>query len=182
MHRFSAKCRVYYGAWYAQRYGYASGWQRCRWRRSLSTEAYRTRVEPILKKREGHTRCVVCLRRMCGLNLQPLAPGNAGYTEDQSRRNFENVSKQDAGQTRIEHSACTRWRTTAAETFSIAAAGSSARSDAEWKILAEWVRRQAYGTVTAPLRFGTSPTGMRVTSLRVAASIAETVFEPALAT
>lgn len=112
---------------------------------SLDFEFYRTRVEPIfLKKREGHTRCVVChSSNVRAFNLQPLAPGTTVYTEDQSRRNFENVSKlvmpgkpessvlllhplaHDGGGD-VFHSGGRQFRT---------------KDDAEWKILAEWVRQ-----------------------------------------
>src|SRR5262245_58097622 len=58
-------------------------------------EFYRTRVEPIfLKKRPERTRCVVCHssgRR--AFNLAPLKAGSTSYTVEESRRNFENVSK-----------------------------------------------------------------------------------------
>jgi len=62
---------------------------------SLDFATYRSKVEPIfLKKREGHARCVVC--HAGGNNafrLQPLAPGATAWTEEQSRQNFEAVSK-----------------------------------------------------------------------------------------
>ena len=62
---------------------------------SLDFATYKSKVEPIfLKKREGHARCVVC---HAGANntfrLQPLAPGATAWTEEQSRQNFETVSK-----------------------------------------------------------------------------------------
>src|SRR5215813_4021093 len=62
---------------------------------SLDFEFYRTRVEPIfLKKRPEHTRCVVCHsggRR--AFNLLVLPAGATSYTMEQSRQNFESVSK-----------------------------------------------------------------------------------------
>lgn len=62
---------------------------------SLDFATYKAKVEPIfLKKREGHARCVVC---HAGANnafrLQRLAPGATTWTEEQSRQNFEAVSK-----------------------------------------------------------------------------------------
>jgi hypothetical protein len=56
---------------------------------------YRSRVEPIfLTKKEGHTRCVVChAESNNAFNLQKLAPGATAWTEEQSRRNFEMISK-----------------------------------------------------------------------------------------
>jgi hypothetical protein len=65
----------------------------------LDYEFFKTRVEPIfLKKRsDEHARCYVChqVSRHGGgpLSLEMLPPGASFWTEDQSRRNFEIVSK-----------------------------------------------------------------------------------------
>jgi len=61
---------------------------------SLDFETYKTTIEPIfVKKRVGHARCVACHSASNnGFKLQPLAEG-ATWTEEQSRRNFESVSK-----------------------------------------------------------------------------------------
>jgi hypothetical protein len=62
---------------------------------SLDFATYRSKVEPIfLKKREGHARCVVCHAGSGNaFRLQPLAPGATTWTEEQSRQNFEFVSR-----------------------------------------------------------------------------------------
>src|ERR1700681_1071922 len=68
-------------------------------RPSLDYEFFKTRVEPIfLKKRfPDHARCYVChqISRHGGgpLSLELLSPGMSFWTEEQSRRNFEVVSK-----------------------------------------------------------------------------------------
>ena len=65
----------------------------------LDYEFFKTRIEPIfLKKRsEDHARCYVChqISRHGGgpLSLEMLPPGMSFWTEDQSRHNFEVVSK-----------------------------------------------------------------------------------------
>src|SRR5579871_582547 len=61
---------------------------------SLNFEEYRSRVEPIfLKKRPGHARCVVCHEaNNSGLRLQ-ARPQTGTWTEEQSRKNFESVSR-----------------------------------------------------------------------------------------
>jgi hypothetical protein len=65
----------------------------------LDYEFFKTRVEPIfLKKRsEEHARCYVChqVSRHGGgpLSLEMLPPGMSFWTEEQSRHNFEVVSK-----------------------------------------------------------------------------------------
>ncbi len=61
---------------------------------TLDYEVFKTSVEPIFaKKRAGHARCVACHSAANNtFRLQPLAEGSA-WTEEQSRRNFESVSK-----------------------------------------------------------------------------------------
>ena len=61
----------------------------------LDYETFRTRVQPILTSaRKGNARCTACHSRAGGNSfLEPLAPGTTGYTEDQSRRNFERVRR-----------------------------------------------------------------------------------------
>jgi hypothetical protein len=55
---------------------------------------YKSRVEPIfLKKRIGHTRCVVChAESNNAFRLEKLTPGSAAWNEEQSKRNFATVS------------------------------------------------------------------------------------------
>ena len=59
----------------------------------LDFQTYRTRVEPIfLKKRPGHARCVVCHEaNNSAFRLQPMPPAGGMWTEEQSRKNYENV-------------------------------------------------------------------------------------------
>ena len=62
---------------------------------SLDYEFFKSRVEPIfLKKKPGHTRCYVChAESNNALRLEKLSPGAKLWTEEQSRRNFETVSR-----------------------------------------------------------------------------------------
>ena len=62
---------------------------------TLDYDFYKARVEPIfLKKKAGHTRCVICHSdNNSAFQLEHLAPGAKSYTDEQSRRNFEMVSK-----------------------------------------------------------------------------------------
>ncbi len=55
--------------------------------------AYKVDVEPIfLKQRPGHARCYGCHSEgNRAFHLERLSPGNTEWTEEQSRRNFENV-------------------------------------------------------------------------------------------
>jgi hypothetical protein len=62
---------------------------------SLDFETYRTKVEPIfVKKRSGHARCVACHEASNNaFKLEPRAPGATSWTEEQSRKNYETVSR-----------------------------------------------------------------------------------------
>ena len=61
---------------------------------ALDYNFFKTRVQPIfLKKREGHSRCVVCHGGANNaLHLAPLAPGATNWDEEQTRNNFAAVS------------------------------------------------------------------------------------------
>src|SRR5947209_3024054 len=56
---------------------------------------FKANVQPIfLKKRPGHTRCIVChAGANNAMRLTPLNPGATDFTEEQSRTNFETVSR-----------------------------------------------------------------------------------------
>jgi hypothetical protein len=62
---------------------------------SLDFDVYKTRVEPIFSKhREGHARCVVCHSASNNaFKLQEWKPDTTAYTEEQSRLNFQMISK-----------------------------------------------------------------------------------------
>jgi hypothetical protein len=61
----------------------------------LDYEYFKNKVEPVfLKKRAEHTRCVVCHAESGNaLKLVALPAGSNSWSEDQSRQNFETVSK-----------------------------------------------------------------------------------------
>ena len=56
---------------------------------------FKARVEPIfLKKKPGHTRCVVChTESNNAFRLEKLLPGATSWKEEQSRANFEMASR-----------------------------------------------------------------------------------------
>jgi hypothetical protein len=62
---------------------------------TLNYETFKTRVQPILTSaRKGNARCTACHSRGGGNSyLEALPAGTTTYTEDQSRRNFERVSR-----------------------------------------------------------------------------------------
>ena len=62
---------------------------------SLDFKTYRAQIEPIfLKMRQGNVRCYDCHSVMnTRLRLQPLTAGDSTWSEEQSRQNFEVVSR-----------------------------------------------------------------------------------------
>ena len=61
----------------------------------LDYEFFKARVEPVfLTKRPDHARCYVChVESNNAFHLERLSPEARGWTEEQSRRNFETVSQ-----------------------------------------------------------------------------------------
>lgn len=62
---------------------------------TLDFAYFKTQVQPIfLTKRTGYTRCITCHGGEGGAAfLQPLSPGATTWDEEQSRKNFERVSR-----------------------------------------------------------------------------------------
>ncbi len=62
---------------------------------TLDYDFFKRRVEPVfLQKRPGLTRCYVChAESNNAFRLERLPAGATAWTEEQSRRNFETVSK-----------------------------------------------------------------------------------------
>lgn len=126
---------------------------------SLDYEFFKQRVEPIfIKKRwPDHSRCYVCheVSRHGGgpLSLDALPPGKDFWTEEQSRHNFEVVSKlvipgdpssslflqmplaPEAGGLADTHQGGRQFRS---------------KDDPDWKNMEAWVRGQKAGASSAP--------------------------------
>jgi hypothetical protein len=110
---------------------------------SLDFEAYRTKVEPIfLKKRMGHARCVVChSANNSTFRLQQL-PEGAAWTEEQSRKNFESVSKLvapgDPAKSRLLiHPLAPE---AGGDKFHGGGRQFASQDDPDWKTVADWIR------------------------------------------
>jgi YVTN family beta-propeller protein len=59
---------------------------------SLDFEFFKAKVQPIFTtKRPGHARCVSCHASGTPMRLQPLPPGSATWSDEDSRKNFEVV-------------------------------------------------------------------------------------------
>jgi hypothetical protein len=62
---------------------------------TLDYEYFKAKVQPIfLTKRPGHARCVMCHAEANNmLKLEKLPEGQTTWTEEQTRKNFDTVSK-----------------------------------------------------------------------------------------
>ena len=111
---------------------------------SLDFAAYKANVEPVfLKKRQGHARCVACHSAANnGFRLEPLAAGAANWTEEQSRRNFESVSKlvkpgDPAGSILLKHPTAPE---AGGDIFHSGGRQFTSLDDPDWKTVADWIR------------------------------------------
>ena len=137
----------------------------------LDYDTFKTRVQPVLlAPRPGLVRCVTCHAGKVGtrLRLEPLAAGAATWTDEQSRKNFATVSSlvvpglpmssrllvhpldRQAGGDPF-HGGGKHWRD---------------QTDAEWQVLAAWVRGEAAATAGGP-RGGTA-TAVRIVQTNAA--------------
>jgi hypothetical protein len=111
---------------------------------SLDYQYYKTRVEPIfLKKRPGHARCVVCHAESTNaFNLQRLPAGSSTWTDQQSRQNFEVVSR--LANVATPDSSLLLLHPLAPEAggdyFHSGGRQFASRNDPDWLVLAEWIR------------------------------------------
>jgi len=111
---------------------------------ALDFAYYSTHVEPLfLKKRAGHARCVVCHAGSTNaFHLQPLPAGSNTWTEEQSRRNFETVSRlvtpgDPASSRLLLHPLAA---TAGGDRFHSGGRQFASQDDPDWRILADWVR------------------------------------------
>jgi hypothetical protein len=62
---------------------------------TLDYDFFKAKVQPIfVTKRPGHAPCIMChIEANNMLHLQKLVPGQTNWTEDDTRKNFDTVSK-----------------------------------------------------------------------------------------
>jgi hypothetical protein len=111
---------------------------------SLDFEIYRTRVEPIfLKKRAGHARCVAChSANNSAFRLQAVPEGATAWTLDQSKQNFESVSRlvkpgDPAASRLLKHPLA---QEAGGDEFHSGGQQFKSQSDPDWQTIADWVR------------------------------------------
>ena len=110
----------------------------------LDFQVYRTRVEPIfLKQRGEHARCYAChSQNESFFHLQKLLPGQSTWTEDQSRLNFESVSKLvtpgDTSDSKLLlHPLAPEG---GGDSFHAGGRQFESQNDPDWRTIADWVR------------------------------------------
>ena len=120
---------------------------------SLDFEFFKTHVQPVFTtKRSGNARCISCHAFGTPMQLQPLAPGAATWTEEESRKNFEVVrlrvvpGNPDASRFLRhplvesaggdpQHDGGKHW---------------TSKDDPEWQMVAAWVRGESPHVASAP--------------------------------
>lgn len=113
----------------------------------LDFQYFKTKVEPIfLEKREGHTRCYICHAEgsraaISAFRLQRLAPDATFWTDEQSRANFELVSKLVIPGEALESRFVVHTLSKDAGGDFLHQGGRQflTQDDPDWKILAAWV-------------------------------------------
>jgi hypothetical protein len=111
---------------------------------SLDFEVYRTGVEPIFyKQREGHARCVVCHSESNNVfRLQAWGPQTKAFTAEQSRLNFQMVSKlvipgnPDRSILLIHPLA----KKAGGDEFHSGGRQFESKNDPDWQVIAAWIR------------------------------------------
>jgi hypothetical protein len=113
---------------------------------ALDYDFFKTRVEPIfLKKRPTHARCYVCHEEAShALKLAKLSPGNTTWTEEESHRNFDTVSRlvtpgDPLASILLLHPLAPE---AGGDPFHSGGRQFESQSDPDWKTLADWVRGQ----------------------------------------
>jgi len=110
---------------------------------TLDYDVFKAKIQPLFtEKRPGHARCSTCHSTGTAFRLQALPAGRTGYTEEESQKNFQMVSRfvkpgdpagsrlllmplaHEAGGTEF-HPGGKHWMS---------------QDDPEWKTLADWVR------------------------------------------
>lgn len=130
---------------------------------TLDYNFFKSKVEPVfLTKRTGHARCYSCHTRTDNaFSLQKLSPGKTNWTEEQSRINFEVVSKlvvpSDPSASRLlMHPLAPQ---AGGDPFHSGGRQFASKKDPAWMTLAEWVRAQTAMKASAHVKAGINNRG-----------------------
>src|SRR6187399_2472786 len=116
---------------------------------ALDYDFYKARVQPLfLEKREGHARCVTCHGGSTTLRLQRLPEGATGWSEEQSRQNFEAVTAMvvpgSPGASKLLRHPLSR--SAGGDVFHGGGQHWTSKTDPDWKVLEAWVNGATMAT------------------------------------
>src|SRR5215831_20289355 len=109
----------------------------------LDFEYFKAKVQPILlAKREGHARCVSCHASGTPMRLQPLSPGAATWSDEESRKNFDVIRARVKSGNPLASKLLTYPLAESAGGDDSHDGGKHwlSQDDTEWQILEAWVR------------------------------------------
>jgi len=109
---------------------------------ALDYDFYKARVQPLfLEKREGHARCVTCHGGSTTLRLQRLSEGATGWSDEQSRQNFDAVKAMvvpgSPGASKLLRHPLSR--SAGGDVFHGGGQHWTSKTDPDWKVLEAWV-------------------------------------------
>jgi YVTN family beta-propeller protein len=116
---------------------------------ALDFEFFKSRVQPIFAaKRTGHARCVACHIGGTTLRLQPLQPGSATWSEEDSRKNFEAVTARAASAGNLQSLLLKHPLAESAggDFYHNGGKHWTSQDDPEWRTLKAWVLGAKAGT------------------------------------
>jgi hypothetical protein len=121
---------------------------------SLDYEYFKTKVQPIfLAKRAGHARCISCHVAPTGavFQLQRPSPGETTWNDEESRKNFEAVTKLIAlpGNLKSPLLIHPLAEDAGGDFFHNGGKHFNSQNDPEWKILKAWIMGQTGGSTQA---------------------------------
>src|ERR1700681_966211 len=125
---------------------------------SLDFKTYRAQIEPIfLKMRQGNVRCYDCHSVMnTRLRLQPLTAGDSTWSEEQSRQNFEVVSRLVTPNEPMKSRLLLHPLAPEAGGDPTHTGGKfwASQNDPEWQMIAGWVGNAKSGAPALPSKVG----------------------------
>ena len=119
---------------------------------SLDFEFFKAKVQPIFTtKRPGHARCVSCHASGTPMRLQPLPPGSATWSDEDSRKNFEVVRARVIAGNPLKSKLLTHPLAAEAGGDPGHDGGKhwTSQDDPEWQMLAAWVKGDTRAAATA---------------------------------
>jgi hypothetical protein len=111
---------------------------------SLDYEYFKSKVQPIfVAKRAGHARCISCHGSGTPLRLQPPSVGGTGWTEEESKKNFEAVRRVAiAGNAKSPLLIHPLDETAGGDFFHSGGKHWASQNEPEWQVLRAWIMGQ----------------------------------------